>query len=100
MTGRRTSTRGTYDVLVNLTILVYFVPYIYLFLSVPRLVSAPTARLRAAMLVGMAATLISIALLFVPPPGTASVVNYELNLIGQSAVVLAAGLGFYRRSRS
>ncbi len=100
VTGRRTSIRETYDVLVNLTILVYFVPYIYLFLSVPRLVSAPTARLRAAMLVGMAATLISIALLFVPPPGTASVVNYELNLIGQSAVVLAAGLGFYRRSRS
>jgi hypothetical protein len=31
----------------------------------------------------------------VPPPDTANVLNYEANLIGQAALVLAAGFGLY-----
>ena len=37
----------------------------------------------------------SIALVFVPPPDTVNVLNYEANLIGQSALVLGAGVALY-----
>jgi amino acid transporter len=98
VTGQRSSIRDAYDILVNLTILIYFIPYIYLFLSAPRLVSSGLG-LRFAMIVGITATLGSIALLFVPPPGTESVLNFELNILAQSVAVLASGLIFYRRRR-
>ena len=35
------------------------------------------------------------ALVFVPPPDTDNVLNYEANLIGQAALVLAVGYGLY-----
>lgn len=98
VTGARSSIRDAYDVLVNLAILVYFIPYVYLFLAAPRLVKGSRA-MRAAMIVGIAATVISIGLLFVPPPGTDSVLNFELGILFQSAAVLASGLLFYRRGR-
>ena len=46
----------------------------------------------------MAATAISLALTFVPPPGS-NALTYELNLVVQAAVVLGIGVGFYRWSR-
>ncbi|HEX7020987.1 MAG TPA: APC family permease, partial [Gemmatimonadaceae bacterium] len=98
VTGSRSSIRDAYDVLVSLTILVYFIPYLYLFLAAPRLADG-SWRMKAVMVVGIAATLGSIALLFVPPPRTESVLNFELNIVVQSAVVLASGLLFYRRKR-
>jgi amino acid transporter len=98
VTGSRSSIREAYDVLVNLTILVYFIPYVYLFLAVPRLVSGASGAVKAAMFTGATATLISMGLLFVPPAGTESVLNYEANILVQSALVLLAGLFFYRRS--
>ncbi len=95
VTGSRSSIRDSYDVLVNLAILVYFIPYVYLFLVAPKLAPG-SAALRAAMAVGLLATMASIGLLFVPPPGTDSVLNFEAGLILQSAAVLASGLFFYR----
>lgn len=95
-TGSRSSIRDAYDVLVNLAILVYFIPYVYLFLVAPKLAGGG-APLRAAMAVGLLATVTSIALLFVPPPGTESVLNFEAGILMQSAAVLASGLFFYRR---
>lgn len=95
VTGSRSSIRDAYDVLVNLAILVYFIPYVYLFLVTPRLVPGGIG-LRLAMAVGLLATLASIALLFVPPPGTESVANFEFSILWQSAAVLASGLMFYR----
>ena len=44
---------------------------------------------------GFLATATSIALVFVPPPDTVNVLNYEANLIGQSALVLGAGVALY-----
>jgi hypothetical protein len=35
------------------------------------------------------------ALLFVPPPGTENVLNYEVNLIGQTAILIGIGMFFY-----
>ena len=93
--GRTTSIQEAYDILVNVTILIYFVPYLYLFAAQVRLLpDAP--RWPAAL--GFAATAISLALTFVPPPGT-NALTYEVNLIVQAALTLGVGLGFYAYSR-
>jgi glutamate:GABA antiporter len=113
VSGRATTIQEAYDIMVNLTILIYFVPYMYLFLALVRLRRAqdPTVDEASVMKVpggtiglylvavsGFAATAISVALLFVPPSGTENVLNYEANLIGQAGVVLAVGAALYRYS--
>lgn len=109
----RPTVQDAYDVMVNLTILVYFVPYLYLFLALPRLrrlagepsageLRIPGGRmgLWTIALTGFLATTISLALVFVPPPGTTSVVNFEGSLILQAAAVIGAGFLLYRRRAS
>jgi amino acid transporter len=109
LTGGSTSIQEAYDILVNLTILVYFVPYLYLFLSLVRLrrlagatddaqvQRVPGGRVGLLLLAtaGFLATAISVGLVFVPPPDTVNVLNYEANLIGQAAIVLGVGIGLY-----
>ena len=110
--NQSTTVEEAYDVLVNLTILIYFIPYLYMFL-VPLRLKAPAADARlpaipfgwtgrvVASVLGMLTTAISIVLLFIPPPGTHSVWNFESNLILQSSVIFAAGLLIDRfRNRS
>jgi amino acid transporter len=95
--GGTTTVQESYDILVNLTIVVYFVPYVYLFLGVTRLVVGAdrTIALRVIAGLGLVATVISIVLVLVPPTGTANVLNYEANLILQTMAVIAAGFGLY-----
>ena len=102
--GGTTTVQESYDILVNLTIVVYFVPYLYLFVGLTRLLKGAelTIGLRLAALAGLAATTISMILVFVPPAGTTNVLNYEVNLVWQTAAVLAGGIGLYafgRRAR-
>jgi len=93
--GRATSIQEAYDILVNLTILIYFVPYLYLFLAQIRLVPDSSKSLA---LLGFAATAISLALTFLPPPG-ANALTYEVNLIVQAGIMCAVGAGLYLWSR-
>lgn len=93
--GRTTSIQEAYDILVNLTILIYFLPYLYLFAAQLRLLGDGP---RWAAVVGFAATAVSLGLTFVPPPG-ANAVTYEVNLIVQAAGMLGLGLGLYAYSR-
>ena len=102
-----------YDIMVNLTILVYFVPYLYLFAAWITLRRAETTRPAGEIMnipggmpavwviaaAGFLATLIAIGLVFVPPPDTANVLNYEANLAGQALLLFLIGFGFYAVSR-
>jgi glutamate:GABA antiporter len=112
--GSQTSVQEAYDIMVNLTILVYFVPYLYLFAAWIRLrrreagirqeVSAMSipggmAAVVAIAACGFLATGIAIALVFVPPPDTDSVLNYEANLAGQSVLLFIIGFVFYAFAR-
>jgi len=111
--GGTTSVQEAYDIMVNLTILVYFVPYLYLFAAWVRLRRAETAAPAADVMnipggiaavwvtasCGFLATLIAIALIFVPPPDTANVFNYEANIIWQFMLLCGIGLAFYAFSR-
>ncbi len=95
--GGTTTVQESYDILVNLTIVVYFVPYLYLFLGLGRLLKGTelTLGLRVAALAGLAATTISMILVFIPPAGTTNVLNYEVNIVWQTAAVMAGGIGLY-----
>jgi amino acid transporter len=113
--GSATSIQEAYDIMVNLTILIYFVPYLYLFASLVRLrtvepetgggigpaATVPGRRAGVWLVAGAGglSTAVSLALVFVPPPGTANIINYEANLIGQAALILAAGLLLYCRKK-
>jgi glutamate:GABA antiporter len=98
ITGAQTSVQEAYDILVNLTILIYFVPYLYLFPAYLRL-AHPSAGRAALAVVGFLATAISVGLVFVPPEGTENALNYEFNLIGQALVIMAIGAVLFWRAR-
>jgi glutamate:GABA antiporter len=93
--GRATSIQEAYDILVNLTILIYFIPYLYLFAAQVRLLPESPRSLAA---LGFAATAISLALTFVPPPGS-NALTYEVNLIAQAAIMIGLGVGLHFWSR-
>jgi amino acid transporter len=93
--GRSTSIQEAYDILVNLTILIYFVPYLYLFVAQVRLLPDSP---KAIAWMGFAATAVSLALTFLPPPGS-NVITFEVNLIVQAALMLGVGVAFYAWSR-
>jgi len=95
VSGRSTSIQEAYDILVNLTILIYFIPYLYLFGAQVRLLPGAS---HALAWLGFGATAISLALTFLPPPGS-NVLTYEANLIVQAGVMLAIGAGLYLWSR-
>ncbi len=110
--GEETTVQESYDIMVNLTILIYFVPYLYLFAAWVRLRSetatVPDGRIdiftsRAGVWLtaacGFLATLIAIGLVFVPPPDTENVLNYEANLAGQSVLLFVIGFAFYAVAR-
>jgi amino acid transporter len=115
LSGSQTSVQEAYDILVNLTIIIYFVPYLYLFLALVRLrrldpvgpgesqallVPGGRAGLWSVAALGFIATFVSLALVFVPPAGTANVINYEGNVLLQSAAVIGIGLALYAMTRS
>lgn len=107
--GGATTVQESYDILVNLTIVLYFVPYLYLFAAWTRLrrrgdastdervMTMPGGMMAvwATAACGFLATLFAIVLVFVPPPDTENVLNYEANLVGQSLLLLVIGLAFY-----
>ena len=112
--GGQTTIQEAYDIMVNLTILIYFLPYLYLFAAFIRLrrmdrlmprdentIVLPGGRIGAWAIAGcgMLATLIAMGLVFVPPTGTENVLNYEVNLIGQAALLIGVGMGLYFAAR-
>jgi amino acid transporter len=112
--GGQTTVQEAYDIMVNLTILIYFLPYVYLFAAFIRLrtldagmsvdentVTLPGGTVGAWAITGcgMLATIIAMGLVFVPPPGTENVLNYEVNLIGQTLALIGIGMFFYWGAR-
>ena len=109
--GGPTQVQDAYDILVNLTILICFIPYLYTFPALARLrrldagttegFRVPGGRVGLGLTVasGLLATAVSMVLVFVPPPGTSNVWNYEANVIVQSSLILVAGLAVLRWSR-
>jgi amino acid transporter len=110
--GQTTTVQEAYDILLNVTVVIYFVPYLYLFVALIQLDrqtsaaqsdGAPAGGDKGSHRawtwtlagVGFAAAAIAVALTFVPPTGTANRVNYVVNLLVQTAVVIGAGIALY-----
>ena len=105
--GRTTTIQEAYDILVNLTILIYFVPYLYLFAALIRLrrdghtpmpdelrIPGGSGGLWAIAFTGVTATAIELGQTIVPPPGVKPT-TYQANHIVHAAVMIGAGLVLY-----
>lgn len=110
--GEQTTVQDSYDILVSLTTVVYFVPYLYLFLALialdrqeqrtaashaaaPARPAAGRWKMWSLAMVGFAATAIAVTLAFVPPRGASNWAGYVLNLVLQTAAVMAVGVVLY-----
>jgi glutamate:GABA antiporter len=86
--------RTGYQLLVDMMVITYFVPFLYLFLAAWRV-----AGLRLSALAGLLVTILALALSFVPPDGVASPWLFEAKLIAGAAVVFALARYWFARKR-
>lgn len=83
--------RDAYLALVDMTIVLFFIPYVYLFAAYLRLERRRTRVARAAGWAGLAAVLLSIGLAFVPAADVVRPLAFEAKVVG--GVVGFMGLG-------
>jgi amino acid transporter len=88
--------RDAYVALTSTTIILFFVPYLYIFAAYLRLRRERTARTAAVGWVGMAAVALSIALSLVPPAVEQPWV-FEAKVLGGTVLFLGIGLALSRR---
>lgn len=108
------SVKEAYLVLIDATLIVYFIPYLYLFISLPTLrfrrrrnvdprsaMEVPGGRLGLWLTVsaGFGATLLSIILALVPPKGVTDVWMFEGKIVAETGLLILVGLAFYWRGR-
>jgi amino acid transporter len=101
-----TTVRGAYDVLVSMTVLITFLPFVFIFASMIRLQREPAGpEVRrvpggkpvaiALGLLGMASTLITIGLSAIPADDEPNKPLAVLKVAGGTFVMVAVGVGMY-----
>ncbi|HMD32898.1 MAG TPA: APC family permease [Candidatus Acidoferrales bacterium] len=107
-----TSVKGAYDVLVSMTVITTFIPYLFLFAAMVRLAGRTDDRDDPAMfrlpigprmtaafaVVGFTTTLACIVLSVIPPPDEPNKPLAVLKIVGLTVLLLGAGLAVYRKS--
>ncbi len=108
----KTAVGQVYLILLSAQLIIYFVPYIYLFIVFlihrrregvgPEVMVAPggTAGAYLMALSGLLVTVFAMVLAFVPPPGTASTWEFEAKTGGGVAALLLLGGILYWRAKS
>lgn len=105
---------GAYQVLVDAAILLYFLPFLYMYAAVIKLayrrdrtespgavlIPGGTAGVWANGLLGFAICLLSMVLSMIPPGETTNKAVFELKLLGGTGVAIVIGLALYWRSKS
>jgi amino acid transporter len=104
-----TSVRGAYDALVSMTIIWYFIPYLFLFAAAIRLRAETAGRgfripggpraIAVLGCVGIATTAGTIALSLLPSENEAHPTLAAVKVVGSTVVMLAAGVAVYARGR-
>jgi amino acid transporter len=107
--GKGTTVETAFLTLIDMSLLIYFVPYLYLFICFmvhcwrqPRgALVIPGGRFGALLagISGASITLFAMVVALFPPSGTAQVWLHELKLGGGAALLLGAGLAIYWRAR-
>lgn len=101
-----TSVKGAYDVLVSMSVISYFIPYLYLFASMfklqrepagPNVIRVPGGKAVARMLAvaGLLSTSLTIFLSLLPPPDEPNKVLAVVKVVGLTGVMLAVGAGLF-----
>ncbi|MGQ0764293.1 MAG: APC family permease [Gemmatimonadota bacterium] len=104
--GRGTTVETAYLILLDTMLLIYFIPFLYLFLVYLRVVARePASGLKragrhASGISGLAITALAMAIACIPPPGTANILLFEIKVLGGSLLFVGAGLVLYWRARS
>jgi len=101
-----------YVVLLDMTIILYFVPFLYLFAILPfvrkrrvgdsgEVIRVPggSTGVWTVTALGFGATMLSIALAIIPPEGTEAPGVFLSKTIGGTILFLLVGLGFYYRGK-
>jgi amino acid transporter len=81
--------RTAYQLLVDMTVITYFIPFLYLFGAAWRSGTRPSA------ICGLSVTIFSILVAAIPPSGTASSWLFELKLTGGCTALVLAGRMVY-----
>ena len=102
-----------YIMLLDMTIILYFIPFLYMFAALPALrkkaagnnagvslVPGGNAGVWLCSALGFSATLLSVVLAILPPAGSSDPQMFVLKVGGGCLLFVAAGLIFYYRNRS
>ena len=91
--GAGENLRIGYQLLVDMSVITYFIPFLYLFASAWKF----GRRWSAAS--GLSVTGAALVLSLIPPPDAASVWLFELKLVGGTALLLTAARFWFQRAR-
>jgi amino acid transporter len=105
-----TTVQGAYDVLVSMTFLVTFIPFVFVFAAAIKLQGegvppdgfrVPGGRITVTVLalVGMATTLVCMTLTLLPPPGESNKLLAVAKIVGLTLALLLAGAAVFVRGR-
>ncbi|MGQ0647994.1 MAG: APC family permease [Gemmatimonadaceae bacterium] len=99
--GRGTTVERAYLILLDTMLLIYFIPFIYLFLTYVKVAAAPGEPRRPLRILigisGVTLTLFAMVVACIPPAGTPSILVFELKVLGGSLGFVLVGLWFYFR---
>ena len=98
--GRGTTVQTVYLILLDTMLLLYFLPFLYLFASYMRIESAHATgfakvRIAATATSGFLLTLFAMIVACVPPTDTPSVAVFEAKVVGGALFFLVAGISLY-----
>ncbi|MFL6589841.1 MAG: APC family permease [Chthoniobacterales bacterium] len=98
--GKGTTVEKAFLILIDMSLLIYFIPYLYLFLCfTAHAWRRPGKFFRvAAALSGLMLTLFAMVVAVIPPPDTVNVWLHETKLLGGALLLLATGVVIYRRA--
>ena len=101
-----------YIILLDLSIILYFIPFLYMFAALPILRRRAGGDNEGVTLVpfgnagpwlfgalGFTATMLSVVLAFIPPAGTSNPGLFVIKIAASTVLFVAVGLGFYWRGR-
>ncbi|MEP6573352.1 MAG: APC family permease [Gemmatimonadota bacterium] len=103
--GQGTTVAKAYLILLDTMLLVYFIPYIYLFLTHIRLTGKDGGRpgrwyTKLVSLIGLGLTLFAMIVACVPPGGSEGALVFELKVVGGAlAFVVLGGIIYWRGQR-
>jgi amino acid transporter len=83
--------RAAYQIMVDMTVIVTFIPFVYIFAVGLRFAS------RIAAVSGLAVTLMAIAFAAIPPPEAASAAIFEAKVVGGSLLFALLGWMLFKR---